>query len=339
MLLVLKAGSIFLFSYMGNIDINNIIWYITTVKYYQEKNTGKGVLIMMDYETFKEVFAERIMDYLPPMFGDCKPHIEQVNKVNRTMDALTIQSETRNRNIAMPIIYLDEMYDFFREREDMDALLECAAEIIVNFTGTYTDCQSGMDLKEYKGNIVPNLVNTNKNIGLIEGAPHRDVLDMSVVYRIMIPSPRGGFDTLLITNSILEELDMTPEELHAVAIENISSVLPLRTDIIDGKGFYVKPGAPDSIVVVSSQQLMYGTAHMLREETLQELTQELGCDSLYLLPVSIHQFCVTKGDNNTLDCVRTIMEDTMHMIDRDREFLSDKIYCYDGASGHMQIAV
>ena len=33
------------------------------------------------------------------------------------------------------------------------------------------------------------------------------------------------------------------------------------------------------------------------------------------------------------------MEDTMHMIDRDREFLSDKIYCYDGASGHMQIAV
>ena len=87
----------------------------------------------MEYNTFKEVVSERICDYLPPVFNNYYPVIESVNKINEKKDALTLRTEDMDERMAMPVIYLDDMYDVFRASQDIDDLLECAAEIIVNF--------------------------------------------------------------------------------------------------------------------------------------------------------------------------------------------------------------
>lgn len=45
---------------------------------------------MMNYEIFKEVVAEKFMDYLPEQYHDMKVDVHPVEKVNVTMDAINL---------------------------------------------------------------------------------------------------------------------------------------------------------------------------------------------------------------------------------------------------------
>ena len=45
---------------------------------------------MMNYEIFKEVVVEKLMDYLPEEYHDMKLVVQPVDKVNHTMDGLSL---------------------------------------------------------------------------------------------------------------------------------------------------------------------------------------------------------------------------------------------------------
>ena len=45
---------------------------------------------MMNYEIFKEVVKEKFMDYLPEEYHDMKLVVQPVDKVNHTMDGLSL---------------------------------------------------------------------------------------------------------------------------------------------------------------------------------------------------------------------------------------------------------
>ena len=288
---------------------------------------------MMDYELFKEVFTDMSMDFLPTMFGNCEPHVEKVTKVNRTKDALTVQNRNPECNVAVPIIYLDDMYERFQESEDMDELLADAATIIVNFTGKFKDEKKLADFSAYKDRIVPNIINAHRNRELLANVPHRDFLDLAVVYRIMVESPIGGFDTLLITHNVMKELGLSEDELHETAMKNISHVLPLHISRIVADDLSCVPeDLPDCVTFVSTEQMMYGAAYMLHEETMDMLTEQIGSDKLYILPLSINEFGVTKDNEAVLRMVKRMLRDSNKAIDYNREFLSKKVYSYDGSS-------
>ena len=65
----------------------------------------------MDYEIFKNVICERIMDFLPPIYGEMEPAIQEVTKVNEVKDALVLRPAKDGPAVAMPMIYLDDMYE------------------------------------------------------------------------------------------------------------------------------------------------------------------------------------------------------------------------------------
>ena len=94
---------------------------------------------MMEYNIFKETVAKRICDYLPPIFNSYYGTVESITKVNEKKDALTLKTDDIHKGMAMPVIYLDEMYELFQSSEDMEDVLQCASEIIVNFAGTFED--------------------------------------------------------------------------------------------------------------------------------------------------------------------------------------------------------
>ena len=43
---------------------------------------------MMNYEIFKEVVAEKFMDYMPEQYQGMRLRVEPVNKVNKVLDGL-----------------------------------------------------------------------------------------------------------------------------------------------------------------------------------------------------------------------------------------------------------
>ena len=48
---------------------------------------------MMNYEIFKEVVAEKFMDYMPSQYKDMKLEIHPVDKVNVTLDGMNLVGE------------------------------------------------------------------------------------------------------------------------------------------------------------------------------------------------------------------------------------------------------
>ncbi|MCQ2544972.1 MAG: DUF5688 family protein [Clostridia bacterium] len=294
---------------------------------------------MMEYNTFKEIVSERICDYLPPVFNNYYPVVESVAKINEKKDALTLRSDDMDERMAMPVIYLDEMYDVFKTSEDLDDVLECAAEIIVNFAGMFQDIDNLLDIKTQKENIIPNIINSEMNGELLKDTPHMDVLDMSVIYRIMMKSPRGGYDSCVVTHSVLEELGIDQRELHELAMNNMKKVLPLEINRIsrtDDK--QARLDVPDSFTFVSSKQRLYGASYMLLEDLMKELCDELKSSRIFVIPFNINEICVTASDDVFLDNLLDILYQSNIETDSTREYLSNAIYCFDSDRGALSKA-
>ena len=53
---------------------------------------------MMNYEIFKEVVKEKFMDFLPEQYQNMKLAVNPTEKVNHTVDGLTLMGERRSIN-------------------------------------------------------------------------------------------------------------------------------------------------------------------------------------------------------------------------------------------------
>jgi hypothetical protein len=72
---------------------------------------------MMNYEIFKEVVAEKFMDYMPTQYKDMKMEIRPVDKVNVTLDGLNLVGE--GDITVTPIIYINDMYEHYQIIDDL----------------------------------------------------------------------------------------------------------------------------------------------------------------------------------------------------------------------------
>lgn len=283
---------------------------------------------MMEYELFKEVVAERIIDYLPPIFKNYKPEINKVNKVNASKDALTVRDENA-KNIPMPIVYLDEMYNEFAETEDLDSVLGNAATIIVTYAGMLDNVEEKTNLKNAGSKVIPNLISTEKNNAMLDDVPHVEILDMSVVYRIMIESIYGGYDSLLVSKDVLSEMEIPEDNLYDIAIKNMERMFPVELNKIERKeDLAERVEIPEALYYVSSKQRMYGAVYMLYEELLLQIANEMKCDEIFIIPFSIHEFGVVKGEKKYIEAAIDILYQNRGETGIEKKYLSRCIYAF-----------
>ena len=65
---------------------------------------------MMNYEIFKEVVAEKFMDYMPEQYQGMRLRVEPVNKVNKVLDGITLVGSGAGRSVS-PTLYINHMYN------------------------------------------------------------------------------------------------------------------------------------------------------------------------------------------------------------------------------------
>ncbi len=187
---------------------------------------------MMSYELFRDIVSERIKEFLPEEFGDYRVELRRVRKVNQSLDCLNLMPPD-NSAAASPNIYIEEIYKEFEEFQDMDRLLKQTAELIVY---TYQKLQpsfGNIDFSQWKDQIVINLVNREENEELLKELPHRDLLDLSVIYRFIMGKSGNNLATVRVDHHLLEEIRMTEDELHRLALENTRRMFPVVTQTMD----------------------------------------------------------------------------------------------------------
>ncbi len=300
---------------------------------------------MMNYELFKAVVGDKILGYMPSEYQDSKVDINSVSKVNQTLDGLNI-IPTDDRDIkVVPCIYLNDMYENYKECNDLEEVLKKAATSMEKAFYQGPDTSHMLDYEQAKNNIIMQLVNTGQNKEMLENLPHREFQDLSIIYRWLVDKDREGIASAMVNVNLAEKLGMNEEQLFQAAVVNTKSLLPptyrSMNDVI--REMFMKDGimplefmdmiveeVPDdhAMYVISNDKGINGAASMLYEDGLHELAEKLGSD-LYIMPSSVHEVIavsVNIGDPNEL--AQMVAEINMEDVPLE-ERLSNQVYHYD----------
>lgn len=298
---------------------------------------------MMNYEIFKEVVKEKFSDYMPDEYKDRELMIQSVDKVNETLDGLTLRDTTSALSIS-PTIYINDMYKHYLKVEDLDIVFTAAADRMMHGMKMAPDEAQKIDYETAKDNIVFQLINTEQNKEMLKGMPHREFQDLSVIYRWIVSSDHDGVHSAVIHNPLAERIGMSEEELFKVAAENTRRILPPVIKDMNSimREIFIKDGMPEEIAEmmigeIPSESMMYvitnekginGAVSMMYEDKLHELAVKLDSD-LYIMPSSVHEVIAVSSDiGDPYELAAMVSEVNMSNVELS-ERLSNQVYHYD----------
>lgn len=298
---------------------------------------------MMNYEIFKEVVKEKFLGYMSDEYKDRELIIQSVDKVNETLDGLTLRDTTSALSIS-PTIYINDMYKHYLKVEDLDIVLTAAAEKMMQGMKMAPDEVQKIDYENAKDNIVFQLINTEQNKEMLKGMPHREFQDLSVIYRWIVSSDYDGVHSAVIHNPLAERIGMSEEELFKAAAENTRRILPPVIKDMNSimREMFIKDGMPEEIAEmmigeIPSENMMYvitnekginGAVSMMYEDKLHELAGKLNSD-LYIMPSSVHEVIAVSSDiGDPYELAAMVSEVNMSNVELN-ERLSNQVYHYD----------
>ena len=307
---------------------------------------------MMDYTMFKELVNDKFMDYMPEKYKNGRVSINKVNKINGSKDGLSIYQENDK---GAPTIYADDMYEKFKHNDDLEAALKEFADIYVEAVEKMPPIPVSLLADGAKDKIYMVIINTESNKDILKDAPHREVNDTSVIYRIMVSDDEKGIGSALITNHIAEEMGMNEEQLFNLAAENTPKLFPpvvkpmsqvifgmltenggmpkdVAEQVVDGM-----KGENELMWIITNNKGVSGAVNMIFEKNLHELSKGMG-DDLYILPSSIHEVIAvpaSMGDPEELaEMVLQVNTDVVDVSER----LSNQVYHYDRDARKLSMA-
>ena len=216
---------------------------------------------MMNYDIFLEVVKEKFMDYMPEQYRNGQLNIHEVNKVNETLDGLTVLLPD-NKGLC-PSIYVNNLYREYKETGNLNEVLYNGAVHYAEALEMAKEKKNGLNIdpEQLKDNVVLNLINTEQNREMLKNMPSREFQDLSVVYRWVIANDENGMQSAVITDGLANQLGLNEEELFKLAAENTRRINPpvvkSMNDIM--KEMFLKDGMPPEMA-----DMMIGTTDCAR---------------------------------------------------------------------------
>ena len=195
---------------------------------------------MMEYEIFKGVVEEKFKGFLPEKYQNAQVEIRPVDKVNRTLDGLSIRVNEPGMNIS-PTIYVNHMYEDYVTTENLNATLERAAEGFMKAM----EQKESINVNELtnaecaKDKIVFQLINTEQNKEMLANMPHREFKDLSVIYRMVVKIDGEGIASTPIHHGLAETLGFTEEQIRDLKQINdeVDTIFDKINDMLSKKDF------------------------------------------------------------------------------------------------------
>ena len=298
---------------------------------------------MMNYEIFKEVVAEKFMDYLPEQYQGMKLRVEPFNKVNKVLDGITLVGDGDGRSVS-PTLYINEMYEHYLDTENLQEVLQSAARRMDMAFKEMPDV-GNIDFDSAKDNIVFQVINTLQNEDMLKDMPHREFQDLSIIYRWVVKVDEKGI--------LAERLGMNEEQLFKCAVENTRRIFPptvkSMNDVI--REMFISDGMPAEIAdmmigevpedkmmwVISNDRGINGAGSMLYEDNLHKLSSQLESD-LYILPSSVHEcIAVSTSVGDPYELAEMVSEINMGQVALE-DRLSNQVYHYDKDARRLTLA-
>lgn len=200
-----------------------------------------------------------------------------------------------------------------------------------------------MRFEDVKDKVVFRLA--RKTEELVKSIPHVDYLDMEVIFYIAL----SGDSYALITNEILEKLNVNTSDLMLAAMENTPKKLGFKLQgILSTIAEYIGlPMEPDDIVMdsmcpmyVATNDFSYnGSGVLLYENLMKNIAEKFQTD-LYIIPCSIHELIIVQKEAIPLENISDI-KDMISCVNqnevKEEDILSDSLYYFNRETSEITI--
>ena len=295
------------------------------------------------FEEFKNEVVGKIREFLPESFASAEVSLQVVRKNNDLqLTGLTIRSTESN---ICPTIYLEKFYDEYVEGADMSEILERIAEVRMDHEVSESfDVAQITDFEQIKGKLVPRLINAEMNSELLEARPHKLVADLAVTYCALLDQSFDGTASVAVTNELMKMWNTSVEELHEIAVANLSELLPstfkgmtevmsemmgMSTEEMEMMGMSTDE---EQMYVLSNSIKVNGASALLDTKMMEEIIEKVG--DFFILPSSIHETLVVPVksgmDVESLEAMVREVNSTQLQPD---EILSNRVYSYSLEEG------
>lgn len=305
----------------------------------------------MNFDEFKQEVVGRIKEFLPEKYEDAKVSLQDVMKNNDTkLSAVTIQLPDNN---ICPTIYLNQYFENYQNGQSMEDVLSSIAAVREEHEVSQPfDVSRITDFDQVKDKIAARLIGAEMNEELLAARPHTMVDDLAVTYCVMLGEDERGSMSVPITNQLMENWNVSVEQLHGIAMENMETLTPgsfrsmnevmmdmMMPNLINECGGdreqaemmleAMCPPDDGRMYVLTNEQKLNGAAIILDQKTMDQVADRVG-DKFFILPSSIHELLVVPQDAGISreDLEQMVQEVNATQVEP-QERLSDHVYIYD----------
>lgn len=274
------------------------------------------------------------------------------NMKNNGMKLYGISVKSDDCNIS-PCIYLEDYFQRYRNgeleiEEIVEAVIDCYEQNKLNCDvdiSVFTDYTKAAPLLHGR------LVNTERNKELLMNVPHRNYLDLSIIYTVDIVNElTGDVGSVRITNEHMDLWGVSEENLYAQLKKNMvsgkTSLIKSLSDVFNemigeptGETFPKSVDEESSMYILTNTRRINGAVEIINDELLERFATFVGTDVI-VLPSSVHEWILMPigEDTNRIELVaNTVREINDNVLNRD-EILSYHVYKYVRESGKLLIA-
>lgn len=291
---------------------------------------------MMDFNEFANKLEQDLKAALEdgPLGALVQKHgMEKMQGQSYT--ALTVAPADKNIGMNINVDSLYEQLQYGANYQDVMSYAFDQAKAFVQDSPQF-DVSSITDYEQMKSKLFVEVVGAERNAAMLEKLPHVQVEDMAMVYRIQIAEQGGEIATTLVTNQLMAEMGVTPDQLYQDALANSAEMRPVKVqklsemlaEMMEMPVEIVEASTPP-LLVVTTEDKIKGASALFYPDVMDQISKEFGGD-FFVLPSSIHEVLVMPdsrgiGAEELKDMVTYINGDVVDPAD----VLTDQVYHFD----------
>lgn len=295
----------------------------------------------MDFKTFKEEVKENVRAHLPKEAKDVELSFGTYQKMNYSYEALFINIPEKNAQVS---INLDELYEAYKDGQDLSKFYEIIPEIVESKEVDRAK-EISFDYEQVKPHLFIRVDRVEGNENILENVPHCQMEDLALTYHVLLNKDGEGISKAMITNSWLEILGVTQEQLHQDALNNSQKLFPLSVMTItqavmggiDPTGVFassqesLEEALKDEeipLIVVTNKTKTDGAAALFYPEVMEQLGEKIG--DFTILPSSTHETLILPdSEGMPIQHLKEMVAEVNGSFVEDADRLTDEVYHFD----------
>lgn len=297
-------------------------------------------------------FKEKILDGLRTKLGS-DVIVSSMDVVKNNDVKLTGIKFLSKQSEAAPVLYFNNLYQKYEElNHDFDETLKYAVEFYEqNKVTEISPMRWIVEYENVKNLLGVRLVNREFNKEYLVDKPHKEFLDLAIVFTIDLAMFNNASAVIVVTENLFNSWGISLDELYSNALENyrkfnkvvFNSMSDVVADILESEGIEdtkLMESIHESdhfMYVLSVESRVGGSGLMLYKDILGRIAEQLDSD-LIIIPSSVHELIILRDDESIVtESIYAMVKDVNDTQVAPQDILSYSVYHFSQETTEISI--